>query len=392
MEQRRTKIIISGGGTGGHIFPALSIADALRKLEPEADILFVGAEGKMEMERVPAAGYPIEGLPVAGLQRRLTLSNLALPFKLLKSLRRASQIISKFKPDVVVGVGGYASAPTLWTASRKGIPCLIQEQNSYAGLTNKILGKRARKICVAYDRMEQFFPEEKILLTGNPIRNNIHPATEAQRQAAMEYFGLDPNKPVLLIVGGSLGAKTLNLALRKWVANIPENAPYQILWQSGKYYRTELETFFQQLPEWSDASIRRPEAGSEYELRCHRGVRNCDFIKRMDLALAAADWVVSRAGAGTISELCAAGKATLFVPSPFVTEDHQTHNAQALVRHQAATMLRDDQAIESLQAECEALLQDKDRQSLFCTNILQLAKPNAAEEIAREVLQLVPRK
>ena len=210
MEQHRNsrKIIISGGGTGGHIFPALSIADGIRKLDPEAEILFVGAEGKMEMERVPAAGYPIEGLPVAGLQRKLSLANLALPFKLWKSLRRARQILRNFQPDVVVGVGGYASAPTLWTASRMGIPCLIQEQNSYAGLTNKLLAKRAKKICVAYDRMERFFPADKIKLTGNPIRANIHPATPEQHTEALRYFGLDADKPVLLVVGGSLGART----------------------------------------------------------------------------------------------------------------------------------------------------------------------------------------
>ena len=394
MEQHRNsrKIIISGGGTGGHIFPALSIADGIRKLDPEAEILFVGAEGKMEMERVPAAGYPIEGLPVAGLQRKLSLANLALPFKLWKSLRRARQILRNFQPDVVVGVGGYASAPTLWTASRMGIPCLIQEQNSYAGLTNKLLAKRAKKICVAYDRMERFFPADKIKLTGNPIRANIHPATPEQRTEALRYFGLDADKPVLLVVGGSLGARTLNQALRDWVGTLDKDTPYQILWQSGKYYRPELEAFFTGLPGWDNHQILCPEAGKEYELRCFHTVRNSDFIKRMDLAFAAADWVVSRAGAGTISELCAAGKASLFVPSPVVAEDHQTHNAQALVRHEAAEMIADADAVASLRNRCEALLQDEERKNLLSKNILSLAKPQAAEQIARDVLDLIPGK
>ncbi len=391
MEQRskNRKIIISGGGTGGHIFPALSIADGIRKLDPQADILFVGAEGKMEMERVPAAGYPIEGLPVAGLQRKLSLANLALPFKLWKSLRRARQIIRNFQPDAVVGVGGYASAPTLWTASRMHIPCLIQEQNSYAGLTNKLLAKRAKKICVAYDRMERFFPAENIVLTGNPIRANIHPATPEQREEAFRYFGLDPQKPVLLVVGGSLGARTLNQALQAWVRTLDADTPYQILWQSGKIYRSELESFFSKLPGWSAEQIRQPEPGKEYELRCFHQVRNSDFIKRMDLAFAAADWVVSRAGAGTISELCAAAKASVFVPSPVVAEDHQTHNAQALVRHEAAEMIADADAMEQLRPRCETLLQDPERKEQLSKNILNLAKPNAAEQIARHVLALI---
>lgn len=391
MEPKRRKIIISGGGTGGHIFPALSIADAIRNIHPDTDILFVGAEGKMEMERVPAAGYPIEGLPVAGLQRSLSLSNLALPFKLWKSLRKARQIIRKFRPDVVVGVGGYASAPTLWSASRMGIPCLIQEQNSYAGLTNKLLGKRAKKICVAYDRMERFFPQEKILLTGNPIRSNIHPATPEQRSQARAYFSLSEDRPVLLVVGGSLGARTLNQALCQWVTQMDPATPYQILWQSGKYYRPEMEQFFASLPGWDPSSTLHPESGKEYELRSFGNVRNSDFIKRMDLALAVADCVVSRAGAGTISELCAAAKASVFVPSPAVTEDHQTHNAQALVRHQAAEMVRDDQALEQLRPRCEALLQDPGQRELYARNILQLAKPTAATDIAQEVLQLIPK-
>ncbi len=391
MEPKRRKIIISGGGTGGHIFPALSIADAIRNIHPDTDILFVGAEGKMEMERVPAAGYPIEGLPVAGLQRSLSLSNLALPFKLWKSLRKARQIIRKFRPDVVVGVGGYASAPTLWSASRMGIPCLIQEQNSYAGLTNKLLGKRAKKICVAYDRMERFFPQEKILLTGNPIRSNIHPATPEQRSQARAYFSLSEDRPVLLVVGGSLGARTLNQALCQWVTQMDPATPYQILWQSGKYYRPEMEQFFASLPGWDPSSTLHPESGKEYELRSFGNVRNSDFIKRMDLALAVADCVVSRAGAGTISELCAAAKASVFVPSPAVTEDHQTHNAQALVRHQAAEMVRDDQALEQLRPRCEALLQDPGQRELYARNILQLAKPTAAADIAQEVLQLIPK-
>ena len=333
------RIIISGGGTGGHIYPALSIAGALRKIEPDIEILFVGAEGKMEMEKVPAAGYRIIGLPVAGLQRRLTAANLSVPFKVLKSVCRAGRIIKEFRPDVVVGVGGYASAPMLWRAEAKGIPTLIQEQNSYAGLTNKILGKRARRICVAYSGMEQFFPADRIMMTGNPIRDNMHPCTDEERRAGQEMFSLDPSLPTVLIVGGSGGCGTFNSVMKAACRENGGRFPYQIIWQSGKGY--------------------------------------------------AASVSVSRAGAGTISELCAVGKATIFVPSPNVAEDHQTHNAMALVDQDAASLVCDDRAADDLIPAIEELLADRQRIAELEQNILRLARPDAAAVIAGEVLALI---
>lgn len=364
------KIIISGGGTGGHIFPALSIANTLKEIDKDIEILFVGAEGKMEMEKVPAAGYPIKGLPVAGLQRSLSLSNLALPLKVLKSLNLAGKIIDDFAPDAVVGVGGYASAPLLWKATGKKIPCLIQEQNSYAGLTNKTLGKRVKKICVAYDGMERFFPKEKIIFTGNPIRKEIRPATAGQKEEAYKFFNLDPALPCVFIVGGSLGCGTLNRTMMKWAKEKGAEAKYQVIWQSGKGYNNVVKPFLEQLPE----GIK---------------LRNFDFISRMDLAFAAADVIVSRAGAGTISELCAAGKASIFVPSPVVSEDHQTHNAMALVEKDAAMMVKDAEAEEKLMDVLEKLLEDKKKIKSLESNILALAKPNAAMDIANEVLKLI---
>ena len=374
----RHRIIISGGGTGGHIFPALSIAEAIRKIEPEAEILFVGAEGKMEMEKVPAAGYRIIGLPVAGLQRKLTAANLAIPFKVIRSLRKAGAIIREFQPDVAVGVGGYASAPLLWKAGHKGIPTLIQEQNSYAGLTNKIVGRKARRICVAYEGMSRFFPADRIILTGNPIRDNIRPYTEEERQEGLRYYHLAPSLPTVLIVGGSGGCGTFNSVMEKACRDNGGDFPYQVIWQSGKGYARSVTTLFAGLE----------GARTEDGLRVCRNVRNCDFITRMDLAFAAADIVVSRAGAGTISELCAIGKATIFVPSPNVTEDHQTHNAMALVEKNAAMMVQDSQAATALLPAIGALLEDKDRIRELERNILSLARPNAAEDIAREVLRL----
>lgn len=391
MEQRRTKIIISGGGTGGHIFPALSIADSVRELEPDADILFVGALGKMEMERVPAAGYPIIGLPVAGLVRKLSPANLTLPFKLWKSMRMARRIVREFRPDVAVGVGGYASGPLVRAAARAGIPCLLQEQNSYAGLTNRMLAPRASRICVAYEGMERFFPADRILLTGNPIRSSIRPADETLKQEARTYFGLDGKHPVLLVLGGSLGCRTLNETLKAWTREMKEDMPYRIIWQSGKYYGPDIRNFFASLPGESTDCELHPESGDEYTLRYRHGIRNADFIRRMDLAFAAADLVVSRAGAGTISELCAAGKATLFVPSPAVAEDHQTCNARALVSRQAAEMIPDAEAPEKLRTHCETLLRSPERLAELSRNILALARPDAGQTIAREVLALVRR-
>ena len=363
------RIIISGGGTGGHIFPALSIAGSIRELCPEAEILFVGAEGKMEMERVPAAGYRIIGLPVAGLQRSLSPKNLALPFKVSKSIRQAGDILKEFRPDVAVGVGGYASGPLLWSAQRKGIPCLIQEQNSYAGLTNKLLARHAACICTAYEGMERFFPADRILLTGNPIRKEIAPATRQQREEGCQFYGLDPARKTLFVVGGSLGCGTLNRVMQQWVETRAAGAGYQVIWQCGKYYKEGVDNFMR-----------------------GRSVPNLfytDFIKRMDLAYAAADLLVSRAGAGTISELCVAGKATVFVPSPNVAEDHQTHNAMALVEKNAAVMVKDADADTRLLDTAEGLLADNARLADLETNIRKLGRKDASEVIAKEVLKLI---
>ena len=368
-----TKVIISGGGTGGHIFPALSIAESLKAIDPTIDILFVGALGKMEMEKVPAAGYPIKGLPVAGLQRKLSLKNLALPFKVIKSVRMAGKILKEFQPDVAVGVGGFASAPLLWSASRHGIPTLIQEQNSYAGLTNKIVGKRAKTICTAYEGMEKFFPKDRIILTGNPIRGEINPPTEEQRQEGYLYYDLDPAKKTLFVVGGSLGCRTLNQTMMQWIeSGKARKCGYQVIWQCGKYYKDEVDLFL--------AARRTPN------------VHHYEFIRRMDLAYAVADVIVSRAGAGTISELCVAGKATIFVPSPNVAEDHQTHNAMALVNKEAALMVRDAEAVEKLIPEVESLLGDPERIATLEANIRKLGRKDAGEVIAREVLKLAKEK
>lgn len=376
---RQHRIIISGGGTGGHIFPALSIADAVRKADPSAEILFVGAEGKMEMEKVPAAGYRIIGLPVAGLQRRITAANLSIPFKVLRSLRKASEIIRTFRPDAVVGVGGYASAPMLWKAQSKGIPTLIQEQNSYAGLTNRTVGRKARRICTAYEGMEKFFPADRIVLTGNPIRDNIRPYTIEEKAQGQRFFHLDPSLPTVLIVGGSGGCGTFNSVMSSACRATGGAFTYQIVWQSGKGYRTSVSELFGSLEGTTE----------EDGLRICRNVRNCDFITRMDMAFAAADIVVSRAGAGTISELCAIGKATIFVPSPNVAEDHQTHNAEALVEKNAALMVRDCDAAAELLRQAGELLNDRDRIQMLEQNILSLARPDAARDIAAEVLKLI---
>lgn len=371
MERRMTmsnnhKIIISGGGTGGHIFPAIAIANALRELEPQIEILFVGAEGKMEMEKVPQAGYKIVGLPVAGLQRKLTLSNFSFPFKLLKSLGKASDIIKEFKPDACVGVGGYASGPTLYKAGSNGIPYLIQEQNSYAGLTNKLLSKKASKICTAYEGMQKFFPSEKITLTGNPVRKDILDLS-GKKATALQHFGLDPNKPVLLVIGGSLGARTLNNAMKADLQKLVD-AGVSVLWQTGKFYFEEMKT--------------AAEGFSS------KGIFVRDFIREMDLAYAAADVVISRAGALSISELCLVKKPAILVPSPNVTDDHQTKNAQALSSKTAAILVSDAQAQETLIDSAIDLLKNKTKQEVLSTNIASLGKPDAATEIARQVLAL----
>lgn len=377
MEYRKLKVIISGGGTGGHIFPAVSIANKLKELNPETEILFVGAEGRMEMEKVPAAGYRIIGLPVAGLQRKLTLSNLALPFKVLKSIRMAKRIIKEFKPDIAVGVGGYASAPLLWSASRLGIPTLIQEQNGYAGLTNKIVGKKAQSICVAYEGMERFFPADRIVMTGNPIRKEIVPATEDMKREALTFYGLNPDMKHLLIVGGSLGSGTLNLAMQKWIEDgCPGGDNLEVIWQCGKYYKAGIDRFMEE-------AEKKGMGGGNLG-----NIIYSDFIQRMDLAYAAADVVISRSGASSISELCAAAKAAIFVPSPNVAEDHQTHNAMALVNKEAALMVKDSEAPSVLMKTACRLTDDPEKIALLEENISKLALRDAAMSIAEEIYRL----
>ncbi len=375
---RKIRAIISGGGTGGHIFPALSIADKLMEMNPETEILFVGAEGRMEMDRVPAAGYKIVGLKIEGLKRSLSLSNLALPFKILKSVREAKRIIREFRPDVAIGVGGYCSAPLLWAAGRLGIPTLIQEQNGFAGLTNKILGKKAKSICVAYEGMERFFPADRIVLSGNPIRKEIVPATEALKAEALEFYGLSPEKKHILIVGGSLGSGTLNNAVKKWISNgCPGGADLEILWQCGRYYKASVDSFM--------ASAAAEGLGGGVLGYVHHS----DFIKRMDLAYAAADVVVSRSGASSISELCAAHKAAIFVPSPNVTEDHQTHNAMALVNRDAGMIVRDAEAVEKLMETACELIENPEKIALMERNAAALAKTDAAQTIVNEIYRII---
>ena len=375
MTYRKIRAIISGGGTGGHIFPALSIAGKLKELNPETEILFVGADGRMEMEKVPAAGYKIVGLPVAGLQRKLTLSNFALPFKVIKSVRMAKKLIRGFKPDIAIGVGGYASAPLLWAASRMGIPTLIQEQNGFAGLTNKILGKKAMSICVAYEGMERFFPADKIVLSGNPIRKEIVAADEKMKTEAMEFYGLNPEMKHIFIVGGSLGSATLNNAMKKWIEEgCPAGEGIEVIWQCGKYYKPSIDAFM------ADAKASGKDVSR---------IQHSDFISRMDLAYAASDVVISRSGASSVSELCAAHKASIFVPSPNVTEDHQTHNAMALVRKDAGMIVKDSEAAEKLMKTACELIENPEKIALMEKNIAALAKTDAAQTIADEVYRII---
>ena len=372
MEYSRLRVIISGGGTGGHIFPALSIANKLKELNPETEILFVGAEGRMEMEKVPAAGYKIVGLPITGLQRRLDLSNFALPFKILKSIRMARKLLKEFKPDIAIGVGGYASAPLLWVAGRLGIPTLIQEQNGFAGLTNKIVAKKAKKICVAYEGMERFFPADRIIISGNPIRKEIVPPTPQMKEEGYKFYGLNPEKKHLFIVGGSLGSGTLNKSVRKWIEEgKPGGENLEVIWQCGKYYKKDIDAFMAEMEEKHPGSTEN--------------IWYSDFIQRMDLAYAVADVVVSRSGASSVSELCAANKATIFVPSPNVAEDHQTHNAMALVRKDAGIIVKDIEAPEKLLKTACELLKDSEKIETLEKNIAELAKTDAAMTIAKEV-------
>jgi UDP-N-acetylglucosamine--N-acetylmuramyl-(pentapeptide) pyrophosphoryl-undecaprenol N-acetylglucosamine transferase len=364
---RPLKFIVSGGGTGGHIFPAIAIANALKAKVPNAEFLFVGAEGRMEMEKVPAAGYKIVGLWISGLQRKLTLKNLSFPFKVLSSLSRAKKILKEFQPDAVIGTGGYASGPMLRVASKRGITTLIQEQNSFPGITNKLLAKRVDRICVAYDGMEKFFPKEKVVLTGNPVRQDILDL-RGKRERGLETFGLSGDKKILLVIGGSLGARTINESMALALDELVKN-DIQVLWQTGKGYA---------------------EKGKELEKQYHgKGVKVLEFISKMDHAYAVADAVVSRAGAISVSELCLVKKATILVPSPNVAEDHQTKNAMALVNHHAALLVKDVEAREKLGGAVVNLMNDKTAIEKLENSISKLAFSNSADVIASEVLQLI---
>ena len=365
--QETYRIMISGGGTGGHIYPAIAIANTLKSLHPDSEFLFVGAKGKMEMEKVPEAGFEIVGLWISGIQRRLTLDNLSFPLKLISSIWKSFRLLSKFKPHAVVGVGGYASGPMLYAASKKGIPTLIQEQNGFAGLTNKWLAGSVNKICVAYDKMDRFFPAEKIILTGNPVRNDIADSKE-KRLEGLSHFGFRSDKKTLLIIGGSLGARTINESIVSGIEKLLEK-DYQVLWQTGKFYIDEMT---EKVAHIDSANLRV-----------------MPFIKEMERAYAAADVVISRAGALSISELCLVGKPVIFVPSPNVSEDHQTKNALALVEKYAAVMIKDSEAREKLIPEVISLMESEKDQNKLTQNIEALAKPNAAKDISNEILSMI---
>lgn len=365
--QKHKRVIISGGGTGGHIFPAIAIANALRKIDPEIEILFVGAEGRMEMEKVPAAGYRIVGLPVSGVSRKNILKNFSVFIKLIKSLRLAKKTIKEFNPDVAIGVGGYASGPVLRQSVKMGIPILIQEQNSSAGVTNKLLAKKASAICVAYDGMGKYFPEDKIIKTGNPVRKNFDNLGNL-REEALRFFGFKNDLPVILILGGSLGAGSINKCLSDNI-EIMTNSASQWLWQTGKYYYDDIR--------------KLAPASSGAKIAVHA------FIDRMDLAFAAADIIISRAGAGTISELCLVGKPVILVPSPNVAEDHQTKNAMALAGKDAAILIPDDKAEKTLVGDAIKLVSDSQSKKTLSDNIIKMAERDADIRIAREVLKLI---
>lgn len=363
------RIILSGGGTGGHIYPAVAVAEALRRrYGNDVELLFVGAEGKMEMEKVPALGYKIVGLPILGIQRQFTWKNLTVPFRLIGSVLKARNVIKEFRPDAVIGFGGYASGPVLWTAQQMGVPTVIQEQNSFAGIANKILSRKAKRICVAYDGMERFFPAEKIVMTGNPLRGTFGSGT-VEHSEALKYYGFNDKLPVVLVVGGSLGTRTLNNMMKRWVATLEGESPIQVIWQTGKFYEREMREFLAEHPTaniWQGA-----------------------FIERMDYAYEAADLVISRSGACTVSELCLVGKPTLFVPSPNVAEDHQTKNAMALVEKGAATMVRDSEAVERAICEALSLLSDSEKLQNLSENIKKLAIADSAERIVAEIEKLI---
>lgn len=361
------KVLIGGGGTGGHVFPAIAIAQALRRIDPQIDILFVGAKDKIEMEKVPAAGFNIIGLPAAGLQRKKFFKNLSLPFKLLSCMVKSRRIIKDFAPDVAVGVGGYASGPILRAAANHGVPIVLQEQNSHAGVTNQILSKKATKIFTAYDGMEKYFDKDKIFFAGNPVRADIANIT-ATRQEALEHFGLSADKPVVLSVGGSLGAGTINKSIMAHIDEF-EKAGIQLIWQTGKYYYDNIM--------------------SALNGKTYSSIHPMAFVKRMDLAYKAADLVVSRSGALSVSELCLAAKPVIFIPSPNVAEDHQTKNAMALVEKDAAVLLPDAQAEAKFFDEVSALLADDAKMRAFSDNIAKLAVKDSADLIAKEIMKIV---
>jgi UDP-N-acetylglucosamine--N-acetylmuramyl-(pentapeptide) pyrophosphoryl-undecaprenol N-acetylglucosamine transferase len=364
------KIIISGGGTGGHIFPAIAIANAIRSLRPDTEFLFVGAEGKMEMEKVPAAGFKIEGLWISGFQRKLSLSNLAFPFKVITSLIKAKKILKSFKPDAVIGTGGFASGPMLQVAAQNGVVTLVQEQNSYPGITNKILSKKVDRICVAYSGMEKYFPKEKILLTGNPVRQDIL-SLDGKKERGLEYFGLNNNKRTILVIGGSLGARTVNESIINCLEAFEKNN-VQLIWQTGKgFYQTAILAI------------------SKFE---KNGIKVFDFIQKMDYAYAVADLVVSRAGASSVSELCLVKKPCILIPSPNVAEDHQTKNAMALVTYNAALIIKDVEAREKLCELAIALINNEEQCFKLSENIGKLAFQDSANVIANEVFSLINRK
>lgn len=360
------RVLISGGGTGGHIFPAISIANAIRRRFPDVEILFVGADNRMEMERVPAAGYKIEGLTICGFDRKNLLRNIGVLIKLRRAMRKARSIVRNFKPQIAIGVGGYASGPTLKAAQKLGVPTLIQEQNSYAGVTNKLLAKKAKRICVAYEGMERFFPAETIALTGNPIRKNLLDNTMSKTEAK-EKLGFNPDKPLVLIVGGSLGARTINESIARNLELLTKDGT-QLFWQTGKNY--------------NDTTILAKASAMQ-------GVTATTFISDMDVAYRAADLVVSRAGAGSISELQALGKATILVPSPNVAEDHQRKNALALVNHDAAIMIEDSECLERLAGEVSALIADPDRRQKMSDNISAMALTDSDEKIVDNIIEII---
>jgi len=357
------KFILSGGGTGGHIYPAIAIANELKLQFPDAEFLFVGAKDKMEMQKVPQAGYEIKGLWIAGLQRKLTLQNLMFPLKLASSLLESKRIIKKFKPNVVIGTGGFASGPLLQAAGSAGIPTVVQEQNSFPGITNKLLSKKANAICVAYQNLERFFPKEKIVLTGNPVRQDLIDI-ESKREEAIAFYNLDPNKKTLLVLGGSLGARRINQLIEKELQNFLSQ-DVQVIWQCGKLYFEEYKKYNQP------------------------NVKVVDFIERMDFVYAASDVIISRAGASSVSELCIVGKPVIFIPSPNVAEDHQTKNAQAIVDAKGAILLKESELDSQFSIVFEALLKDSGKQKQLSDNIKKLAKPRATQDIVAEIVKLI---